>query len=271
MAGDDDYDLIPHSELKKLKKGISDIKGGDSNTSGMQDSMAMLSESLNSMISIFSEAKKELQIEDEEKELLSNKIDPMLQKIEGLNDQNEKIAEGILSLADMIKKLEDKIDAVVESQGNIVNVVKEIPETDTSSQGLMQPQSFGEQRLQGVGTPSGTGIPGIQQPGGMSAPSGIGAPGIQQPGGMSASGQGTSTDLLGDPFAPPASTVSESSTQVPDGISAPPGTGIPNIQQPGQLDSGSMANMPPQKMGAPSGMGVPPPPPPPKKKGFFGS
>ncbi|MFT4343741.1 MAG: hypothetical protein ACMXYE_03255 [Candidatus Woesearchaeota archaeon] len=112
----DDYDLIPHAKLKKLEDQIEALKGGKGGASPqLQQSMDDLSGSLKAMITVFTEAKNELRIEDEEKELLSSKIDPILQKLDGLLDQNEKIAEGILSLADMIKRVETKVEDL-ESQ-----------------------------------------------------------------------------------------------------------------------------------------------------------
>lgn len=108
---EDDYDLVPHTELHKLEDELSQLRRGTggANPSNLKDSMDDLSRSLQSMITVFKEAKDELRIEDEEKELMSKKIDPILQKLDNLLDQNEKIAEGILTLADMIKKMEDKL------------------------------------------------------------------------------------------------------------------------------------------------------------------
>jgi hypothetical protein len=114
MATDEDYDLVPHSELRKIQGEINELRGGSSKgpSTGLQKTMDDLSGSLKSMISIFSEAKNELRIEDQEKELFSSKIDPILQKLDSLLGQNEKIAEAILSIAEMVQKLEGKVDSI---------------------------------------------------------------------------------------------------------------------------------------------------------------
>jgi hypothetical protein len=127
MVKDEDYDLVPHSELRKIQGEISELRGGSSKapSSNLQESMGDLSNSLKSMISIFSEAKNELRIEDQEKELLSSKINPILQKLDSLLEQNEKIAEAILSIAEMIQKVEGKVDSIsVSSKESSVDLLK---------------------------------------------------------------------------------------------------------------------------------------------------
>ncbi len=282
MVDDDNYDLIPHSELRKLKKEIKIMKTEEGDSDGMQDSMTKLSDSLNSMIGIFGEAKRELQIEDEEAELLSNKIDPMLQKLDGLTDQNEKIAEGILSLADMIKKLEDKIDAVVDSQSNIVSVLQNMPEPQLNTEPEMQPQNnynqgsmpqsnqmnqeFGQNMNPANQIPSAM-TPGLMQEQNQAMPN------MQsnEPVGMPQGNQmnqarnpfnqtPSSKDLLGDPFAPPGmnSEMNQAPNSMPQGLGQEQNQAMPNMQ------SNEPVGMQTE------GVGVPPPPPPPKKKGFFG-
>lgn len=264
MADDDDYDLIPHSELKKIKKELKTVKLDDDDENvGMQRSMSKLSESLNSMLTVFSEAKRELQIEEEEKELLANKIDPILQKLDTLIDQNEKIAEGILSLADMIKKVEDKTDSVIESQNTIITEVQTISEPDVMQQASsnipsQNPQRQSQQNFQPQQnfSPQNAFAPRDyslnQNPNQGAGPN---APPQQRP--QDPFSQGfDSKDLLGDPFGEMGG--NEQGQNVGN-LPPPPGSQNPNFQRESTLNPPS------------SGQGAPPPPPPPRKKGFFGS
>jgi len=231
MASDDNYDLVPHSELHKLEDEIDELKKDPKSApNSMGQSMDDLSGSLKSMISIFKEAKDELRIEDEEKELLSKKIDPMISKLDNLLDQNEKIAEGILSLADMIKKLEAKVDSI-DSKGPDVLRPSAAPQPSPQPQ---PPQ------------PTFPSMPPPQQPPAQPPQFPPQQPPQQPPMG-GAPPQDLLTDSLGSSPKPP---------QEPPQLQPSPQPQAP----PGQ-DQAAQGGL---------GMPPPPPPNPGKKKGFFG-
>ena len=84
---DDEYELMPHSVLGKLKDDLDNLKSKSvTSESDMHDSMNQLSSS----------------------KLLSEKIDPINDRLKRIEEQNEQIAEGLLSIADMIKNHKPK-------------------------------------------------------------------------------------------------------------------------------------------------------------------
>ena len=107
---DDEYELMPHSVLGKLKDDLDNLKKKASDGSGdVKESMEKLSNSINTMIELFHTATEYMQHEEKEQKLLTDKIDPVMEKLLKIEEQNEQIAEGLLSIADLIKdKQEEK-------------------------------------------------------------------------------------------------------------------------------------------------------------------
>ncbi len=89
---DDDYEIISHKEIEHLKHEIQDLKEGKS-----PESPSNIVAKLNQMLDLFKEASasmKEGKSTDSHKEIL--------EKLDKLLDQNQKIAEGVLAVADLV-------------------------------------------------------------------------------------------------------------------------------------------------------------------------
>jgi hypothetical protein len=92
---DEDYEIISHKEVARLKQELKSLKEGELTASTNE-----ISHKLNQMIDIFKEASIMMKDEKSSKEShneLSDKLDKLL-------DQNQKIAEGVLAVADMINQ-----------------------------------------------------------------------------------------------------------------------------------------------------------------------
>lgn len=72
----------------------------------LENSMERLGKSLNDMIDMFSGAATAMHVEEKEEKAL----DPVMKKLDMLIDQNQKIASGILAVADMIREQMPRID-----------------------------------------------------------------------------------------------------------------------------------------------------------------
>jgi len=72
--------------------------------SSLKQSIDNLNNSINSLIKLFREATEQLKIEEHDSEVVDKKISPVIQKITTLEEQNEKIARGIVAVADMLKE-----------------------------------------------------------------------------------------------------------------------------------------------------------------------
>ncbi|MFH1052896.1 MAG: hypothetical protein V1740_00600 [Candidatus Woesearchaeota archaeon] len=114
MDTDDDYELLPHKEIVDLKKQLESYKKGPS-SAGMS-SMDNLSDSINNLLALFKEAGTTMNLEEHEQDILTKEVVPLSQKVDKLLEHSQRIAEGIVALADMLKELNDKIDEVKEKQ-----------------------------------------------------------------------------------------------------------------------------------------------------------
>ena len=89
------------SESDKLRNQIDMLKKGVS-TSGNNEELA---ESINSLIKLFAEASEDMKMDTHDAVLVSEKLDKIIERLDKIEIQNEKIARGIVALADMVEDL----------------------------------------------------------------------------------------------------------------------------------------------------------------------
>ncbi|MFO8016774.1 MAG: hypothetical protein R6U32_06735 [Candidatus Woesearchaeota archaeon] len=108
MAEKEDYDIVPHEEVLRLRKEVEDIKqhpfGSTKEGKELLEAIKKLSESMDNLTGLFQEAAEQMKLEERESEMISKKIDPLFNQMNELIDENKKIAKGIIAVADMIKK-----------------------------------------------------------------------------------------------------------------------------------------------------------------------
>jgi len=138
--GEEDYDIIPHEEVLKLRKELDEIKknplGSTATGRELLESINSLNHNIVNLLNLFKEAAEELKFEENEAKVVSDKMIPMLQKFDTLIDQNEKLAKGIVAVADMVKE---------ESKRPMMPAA---PHYEQQMQQRMQPQSFSQQPTQ---------------------------------------------------------------------------------------------------------------------------
>lgn len=109
------YDETPHEAFSEIKKELeelrkrSEAKIGNPKESDIALGMAKLTTSINELLTLFREAAQEIKVEEQTKESFEEKIAPILEKLEAIEKQNREIAEGILSIADMISEIKRRI------------------------------------------------------------------------------------------------------------------------------------------------------------------
>ncbi|MFQ6027911.1 MAG: hypothetical protein ACE5Q6_10505, partial [Dehalococcoidia bacterium] len=92
-------------ELDRLKK--NPLEGSEAGEN-LQASIDNLNKSLNVMLEVFKQAAEDMKLDEHDSELVGKQIGPINEKIDTLIDQNQKIAKGIVAIADMVKeKLEE--------------------------------------------------------------------------------------------------------------------------------------------------------------------
>jgi hypothetical protein len=109
---EDEYAIVSKKEFMALKKELERIKKnpleGSESGEDLQSSIDNLNKSLNVMLEVFKQAAEDMKLEEHESETVAKQIGPITDKIDMLIDQNQKIAKGIVAVADMVKeKLEE--------------------------------------------------------------------------------------------------------------------------------------------------------------------
>ena len=104
---DDDYELLPHKDIIELKSQLENLKKGPNPEA--QESMEKLTESIDNLLNLFKQAASQMHLEDQEAGLVEQKLIPLHNKLDRILDQHNKIAEGIVALADMVKDLKDAV------------------------------------------------------------------------------------------------------------------------------------------------------------------
>src|SRR3989344_5911969 len=105
-GNEDEYELLPHREIEELKAELAKLKDFDvAPTKKLQVSMLELNSKLDKLITIFEDASHELRAEESSMSF-AEKMQPILERMNKILDQNAEIASGILAVADLLKEKE---------------------------------------------------------------------------------------------------------------------------------------------------------------------
>ncbi|MCH8004280.1 MAG: hypothetical protein IH934_06660 [Nanoarchaeota archaeon] len=100
MAKDEPYDMMPHMDIIELKKQLQKLKAEKFSSQELMNSMSALTKSMDSMLRLFKEASEELKVEEKE--------DAINKKLDAVIEQNKIIADGMVTVSDMIKDFIEK-------------------------------------------------------------------------------------------------------------------------------------------------------------------
>ncbi len=176
----EEYELVPHLRVKELEKQVRSLKadpiGSSASGTAMKESMDNLSKSMTGMVTLFKDAAEAMKMEEKESDIVTQKIDPLAEKIDTLIEQNKKIAKGILAVADMVQEFIEK----EKSAPKPVVQLPPGPAPPTMAARPMAPQPG--QAPPGMapprpGAPPAMGAP----PQGMAPPAGMPPPGAMPP------------------------------------------------------------------------------------------
>ncbi len=105
MAEDiDEYELLPHKEIEELKEELARLKEFEiAPSKKLQVSLLELNSKLDKLLTIFEDAAHEMRVEEGSLRF-TEKMRPVLDKMNKLIEQNAEMAQAILALADMIKE-----------------------------------------------------------------------------------------------------------------------------------------------------------------------
>lgn len=116
---DEEFDIMPHRAVASLKKEIEDLKSSPQvreKQDKMLGSIDKLNDTMSSMMEMFKQAGEELKLEEREEAALSEQIIPLMKKLDAIIDQNEKIAKGMVAIADMVNEVLPKLEARLEEK-----------------------------------------------------------------------------------------------------------------------------------------------------------
>ena len=100
MAKDEPYDMMPHRDIIELKKQLQMSKTEKFSSQELMNSMSALTKSMDSMLGLFKEAAEELKVEEKE--------DAINKKLDAVIEQNKIIADGMVTVSDMIEDFVEK-------------------------------------------------------------------------------------------------------------------------------------------------------------------
>ena len=105
---EEEYELLPHREIEELKQELAKLKEFEiAPSKKLQVSLLELNTKLDKTITIFEDAAHEMRIEEGGLSF-TEKMRPILEKMNKILEQNAEIASGILALADMVKEMKEE-------------------------------------------------------------------------------------------------------------------------------------------------------------------
>jgi len=142
MANDsEEYELLPHKEIEELKDELAKLKEFEiTPTKKLRVSLVELNSKLDKLLDIFEDAMRQVQVE-EGGMTFQEKMKPIIEKMNKVLDQNSQIAEGIVTIADMLKekKPEQPEEKPFPKLPSREEPEKEIPEAPKPSGGIPPP------------------------------------------------------------------------------------------------------------------------------------
>ena len=163
----DDYTLLSSKEVSELKQDVEYLKknplGGSKEGRSLLEGIEKLNENIEQLIEIFKEASDMMKAEEREADVILKRIAPIESKLDELSDQNQKIAKGILAVADMISEREEKPRMMPRPQ--MPPMQRPQPMPPPPMQRPQMPQPIPRQMMQPSSPPQG-----MQQPPPMGLP-----------------------------------------------------------------------------------------------------
>ena len=98
------YDVMPHSEIRELKRKIKELEKKSVGSDELIHSMNSLAKTMETMLHIFKTAAEEMRTEDRHERGGDN----LSKKLNEVVEQNKMIAEGIVTLSELMKEHENE-------------------------------------------------------------------------------------------------------------------------------------------------------------------
>jgi hypothetical protein len=148
MMADDDYELLPHTEIEKLRREVASVKknpfGESEKGRNMYEAIERLDGSISRLIRI---------LEDAQKDIIDEYQDAKpVEKLGQILDQNETIARALISINDNLKKSSPRVDTSYDTpmeQPRMMRPQRQVPQM-ISMQSMQQPMTMQQQMPQSM-------------------------------------------------------------------------------------------------------------------------
>jgi hypothetical protein len=140
---DDTSDVQPYYEVSELKRQMKKLQERDSvNPDQLLTSMNNVTKGIDSMLQLFKIAVDEMKLEEQEEKTFNTQIQPIVEKLDEIIEQNKIIAEGMVAISDLIKeRLPDKkAEPIIEEQKFPKMSPQRMPPMQQQSMPRMPPQ-----------------------------------------------------------------------------------------------------------------------------------
>lgn len=103
------YEILPYKEIAALKKEVAELKNkSNASSQDLLGSVSTLTKSMNDMLQLFTAAAEEMKLEEKTESGLAGKVEPIMDKLDEIIEQNKTIADGMVAIADMVKDTKEK-------------------------------------------------------------------------------------------------------------------------------------------------------------------
>jgi len=168
---EEEYAIVSKKEFLALKKEIEKLKKnpleGSESGESLQSSIDNLNKGLNTMLEVFKQAADDLKLEEHEAETVGKQIAPMQEKLDMLIDQNQKIAKGLVTIADMVK---EKLEEISEKAAERPRLPPLGPAPKPAMPSYNSPSSYGQMPSPPQGASGYPGLPPLGMPEGLEEP-----------------------------------------------------------------------------------------------------
>ncbi|MBI2565098.1 hypothetical protein HYV79_03880 [Candidatus Woesearchaeota archaeon] len=99
----DVVNILPHDEILRIREELKHLREHEIPPAKLQVTMQDLSKKIDNLIDIFEDAMKSVK-EEEGGITLKEQLEPVMDKLQEVLDQNSKIADGIVAIAEMLQE-----------------------------------------------------------------------------------------------------------------------------------------------------------------------
>ncbi|MBI4448428.1 hypothetical protein HY641_00180 [Candidatus Woesearchaeota archaeon] len=145
LEPNDEYEILPHKEIHELRDQLNRLKERPTERT-LQLALAESTAKTDRLINIFEEALTMIKVEEGSLSF-TEKLRPLMQKMDTILEQNSEIATGLVGIHDILADVKEQVDVLKKKQD-------ERPVAPVSS--------FGGFPSAGLMSPGGPAIPGVQ-------------------------------------------------------------------------------------------------------------